>query len=73
MVNRRGWTRYLLIVIAVIQLPVAVLAFGALSDESAWMQHYLEFGIGLLAAAVLAAIALMFVPSARRWFSARGR
>jgi hypothetical protein len=73
MVNGRGWARYLLILVALIQLPVAVLAFGALSDEAAQMQDYLEIGIGVLAAAVLVAIVLMFSPGARRWFAGRRR
>ncbi len=73
MVNGRGWARYLLIIVALIQLPIAVLAFGALSDQSGQMQNYLEVAIGLLAFVVLVAIVLMFLPGSRRWFAGRRR
>ena len=73
MVNRRGWARILLAIVGLLGLPVAVIAFGALSDESPQTQRNLEIGISLQAVLIVLATVLMFLPAANRWFSGRRR
>ena len=74
MVNRGNWARFVLPPVGLLALPAAVIAFEALSDETALTNHSnMIIGISVQAALVLIATVLMFVPSAARWFRTRPR
>jgi hypothetical protein len=74
MVNRGNWARFALPLVGLLALPVAVVAFEALSDETALTNHSnMIIGISVQAALVLIAVVLMFVPSSRAWFRSRPR
>lgn len=73
MVNRRNWARVLLLLIGLIGIPAAAIAFGALSDDAAASRNNLAIGIAAQALLVVVAIVLMFLPSANHWFASRRR
>ena len=73
MVNRRNWARILLLLVGLISVPSAAIAFGALSDDAMASKNNLTIGIGLQALLVLIASVLMFLPSANLWYRTRRR
>ncbi len=68
MINRHGWPRYFLIIVGLVGVPAAAVAFGALSDESTQTQNNAEIGVAVQTVLVLLAIVLMFLPTANSWF-----
>lgn len=73
MINRRGWARYPLLLVGLVGVPAAGVAFGALSDDAAASRGNLSIGISVQAIMVLAGAILMFLPTANYWFRTRGR
>jgi hypothetical protein len=71
MVNRRNWARVLLLLVGLLGIPAAAIAFGALSDDAAASKNNLAIGIAVQALLVVVAIVLMFLPSANHWFRSR--
>lgn len=73
MINRKGWARFPLLLIGLLGIPAAGLAFGALSDDAAASRNNLTVGITAQAILVLIGAILMFLPAANFWFRARTR
>ena len=73
MVKRQNWARIMLLLIGLAAVPAAALAFEALSEDAPADVHNLTIGIAVQALVILAAVVLMFRPSANRWFRTRRR